>query len=103
MSQTMVSTKNMTSFNDMVSTETNDVVIQYQYKISFYDMPNISYANTIIPQLMDLFKTNLTFCDAIKQFVIESNQDVSKRDIEKMIQNTDIKLNKFYKAQINKF
>lgn len=104
LSQNTASTIRLNNKNEIEVTElkSNDDFIFYQYRFSFDNLNNLAYTNAMMPQLIELFKTNVRFYEILKQFIVESEEDVQKYDLEKLFQNTDMRLNYFRKDLVNK-
>jgi len=101
LSQNIVKTTETTSKKNDMAIEIEETTY-FQYRFSFDNIPSSNFSSTVLPQLVEIFKSNVQFYDILKQFIVESKQDVEIDDIRNLFQNTDIRINYFRKDIIRK-
>jgi hypothetical protein len=77
-----------------------DSIIHYQYRVSLDNITTIDGSKIVSPQLFDVFHVIPKFCEHINQYVIESDVDVEKNQLETILFNSDYKVKYFKKVKL---
>lgn len=97
-----------TSQNETRNFETFKVPIKdsvtnqyFLYRISFDNITTLELSKTIIPELMDIFKSKPEFFVELSEYNIISNVDVDDFELYQMFNNKHYKPNHFKKENLN--
>ncbi len=86
--------------DSLIKANKNDSIIHYQYRISLDNITTLEVSKIMSPQLFDMFHKSPNFYEQINQYIVESDMNVEKRDLEAMLSNTDYKVKYFKKIRL---
>lgn len=79
-----------------------DSVKYFQYRISFDNIKTLSVAESISPQLRDMFQSKPSFSEIMGEYIFVSTKDITMVDIKKPFENGEFKVIYFRKDLINR-
>lgn len=86
------------SFVISVNLSAQSDTVSYQYRINIKDITTKGSSALIQDPLRDLFKTTPIYQEPIETFIFESSQDVSEKDLAKIL--PDVTIRQFKKLKI---